>query len=94
MKRVFTIIVLWVAVVGSLVAAEPVKLLTYNIKGHGMTDSRLEDIAAVINAQTPDIVALQEVDNRTFIGIKHDYLSELAEATGMHSSFFAQVGSY
>lgn len=94
MKRVFTIIVLWVAVVGSLVAAEPMKLLTYNIKGHSMTSSRLEDIAAVINAQTPDIVALQEVDNRTFIGTKHDYLSELAEATGMHSSFFALVGSY
>lgn len=76
------------------VLAEPTKLLSYNIKGHSMTSSRLDDIATVINAQNPDIVALQEVDNRTVIGIKHDYLSELAEATGMHSSFFALVGSY
>ena len=57
---------------------ETVDVMTYNIKGHGMTDSRLADIAKVINQQSPDIVALQEVDNRTFLGLKHNYLEELS----------------
>lgn len=94
MKR--ALIFFWILMLleGGLVSASPIKLLSYNIKGHNMTSSRLDDIAVVINTQTPDIVALQEVDNRTFIGIKHDYLSELAEATGMYSSFFALVDSY
>ena len=30
-----------------------------------MTSSRLADIATIINTQNPDIVALQEVDNRS-----------------------------
>ena len=94
MKRFFTTVTLILAMALNFASAEPIKLLSYNIKGHGMTSSRLDDIAAVINAQNPDIVALQEVDNRTYIGIKHDYLSELAEATGMHSEFFALVGTY
>ena len=39
------------------------------------------------------MVALQEVDNRS-VYINDDYLSELAESTGMHSQFFALVGTY
>ena len=59
-----------------------------------MTSSRLADIATIINTQNPDIVALQEVDNRSLGIFNHDYLSELAESTGMHSQFFALVGTY
>ena len=45
-----------------------------------MTSSRLADIATIINTQNPDIVALQEVDNRSLGIFNHDYLSELAES--------------
>ena len=91
MKRFFTTVTLILAMTLNFASAEPIKLLSYNIKGHGMTSSRLDDIAAVINVQNPDIVALQEVDNRNYIGIKHDYLSELAEATGM-PRLFKRIG--
>lgn len=39
-----------------------------------MTSSRLADIATIINTQNPDIVALQEVDNRSLGIFNHDYL--------------------
>ena len=96
MKRRFRllILILFMPFCVVSVSAEAVKMLSYNIKGGGMTTSRLGDIAAVINAQNPDIVALQEVDNRVLGIFDHDYLSELAEATGMHSQFFALVGTY
>ncbi len=93
MKRIITITILMLSFVGSIFSAEAIKLLSYNIKGHSMTSSRIGNIAAVINAQSPDIVALQEVDNR-FLTIPYDYLTDLAEATGMHSQFFALVGTY
>lgn len=72
-----------------------IKMLTYNIKGHdNRTSTAVANIAAVINALAPDVVALQEVDNRTAIGKKYDNLADIAEATGMHSNFFALVGTY
>ena len=96
MKRVFilSILILFISLCTSSISAGTTKLLSYNIKGHSMTSSRLADIATIINTQNPDIVALQEVDNRSFGIFNHDYLSELAESTGMHSQFFALVGTY
>ena len=77
MKRRFRllILILFMPFCVVSVSAEAVKMLSYNIKGGGMTTSRLGDIAAVINAQNPDIVALQEVDNRVLGIFDHDYLS-------------------
>lgn len=72
---------------------ETVNIMTYNIKGHSMTDSRLKKIAQVINSEKPDLVALQEVDNRLY-GMKHNHISDLAAATGMKYKFFALVGTY
>ena len=96
MKRVFTlsILILFISLCTGSISAGTTKLLSYNIKGHSMTSSRLADIATIINTQNPDIVALQEVDNRSLGIFNHDYLSELAESTGMHSQFFALVGTY
>ena len=93
-KIFFCIIALFCVADLSAQSTETLNVMTYNIKGHGMTDSRLADIAKVINQQSPDIVALQEVDNRTFLGLKHNYLEELAEATGMNYEFFPLVGTY
>ena len=96
MKRVFilSILILFISLCTGSILAGTTKLLSYNIKGHSMTSSRLADIATIINTQNPDIVALQEVDNRSLGIFNHDYLSELAESTGMHSQFFALVGTY
>ena len=57
-----------------------------------MTSSRLADIATIINTQNPDIVALQEVDNRSLGIFNHDYLSELAEILACIRSFLLWWG--
>jgi len=82
-----------------------IKILTYNIY-HGEAFYRpgtpnLQEIAKVINAQKPDLVALQEVDRFTQrsaalygdecasldVGTPQDLCAELAKLTGMHGIF-------
>jgi endonuclease/exonuclease/phosphatase family metal-dependent hydrolase len=63
--------------------------MTWNI--HAGTDARgapnLDRVAAVIRAEKPDIVLLQEVDSVTRRSSGVDQLATLAEATGMHRAF-------
>lgn len=72
-------------------AAGPVRLrvLTYNIHHGEGTDARLDlaRTAAVIMRETPDLVALQEVDNQTTRTGGVDQAAELARLTGMHAAF-------
>ena len=78
------------------------KVLTYNIH-HGAPpdkatdDIQLENIAAVIQKQNPDLVALQEVDSMT-ARAPIDEAKELARLTGMHYYFSKAIayqgGSY
>ena len=74
------------------------RVLTYNIH-HANPPSKadvidLDAIAAVINQQQPDIVALQEIDARTTRSGKDLHESEqLAAKTGM-SSYFAKGIDY
>lgn len=51
MKRVFTlsILILFISLCTGSISAGTTKLLSYNIKGHSMTSSRLADIATIIN---------------------------------------------
>lgn len=74
--------------------AKDLVFMSYNIKGHSITDTRLNNIAKVINYNVPDVVAIQEVDNRNIIGLRDDRLGYLATATSMKSKFFALVGTY
>jgi endonuclease/exonuclease/phosphatase family metal-dependent hydrolase len=73
------------------------RLMTYNIH-HGVpvgganTDVHLDAIASVINAQKPDLVALQEVDSMT-TRAPVDEAKELARLTGMHY-FFSRTLDY
>lgn len=65
------------------------RILTYNIHhGEGM-DGRLDipRIAALINAQHPDLVALQEVDRGVARTQGRDLPGELAKLTGLHMVF-------
>ena len=102
MKRVFTlsILILFISLCTGSISAGTTKLLSYNIKGHSMTSSRLADIATIINTQNPDIVALQEVEyytNRTGantprpINNNINMLNELAYLTGMHGMFYVTL---
>jgi len=74
-----------------------IKILTYNIY-HGEAFYRpstpnLGEIAKVINAQKPDLVALQEVDRLTqrsaalYAGTPQDLCVELAKLTDLHGVF-------
>src|SRR4051812_48094511 len=58
------------------------RFMTYNIK-HGELSS-LESIASVIKAQSPDLVALQEVDVLTTRSGKVDQAALLGALTGMY----------
>ncbi len=77
--------------------AQEVKVLTYNIyhgeRPDGSGKSNLEEVAALIKAHDPDLVALQEVDSMTYRsaqfndGAREDLVQELARLTGMHGYF-------
>jgi endonuclease/exonuclease/phosphatase family metal-dependent hydrolase len=66
--------------------------MTYNIK-HGEVSS-LESIAAVINGQDADIVALQEVDVLTNRSGQVDQAARLGQLTGMYHAFQPALLSY
>lgn len=65
------------------------RVLSYNIHHGEGTDGRLdlERIARVIQAQKPDLVALQEVDVKTQRTGRVDQAAALAKLTGMHVFF-------
>jgi endonuclease/exonuclease/phosphatase family metal-dependent hydrolase len=72
-------------------SVETLKIMTYNIR-HGAPvnqsndDVHLEGIAAAINQQKPDLVALQEVDSMTRRAPVNE-AEELGKATGMYYYF-------
>jgi endonuclease/exonuclease/phosphatase family metal-dependent hydrolase len=70
-----------------------VRILTYNVHRCVGTDGRLDvgRIAAVIAAQDPDIVALQEVDVRRARTGGVDQVEEIARRLGMSSHFHAAL---
>ena len=77
---------------GLLSAAEPaaeIRVLCWNLH-HGVgEDGKLDlpRIAALIKAQQPDVVALQEVDNKCRRSGSVDQAAELAKLTGMTGVF-------
>jgi endonuclease/exonuclease/phosphatase family metal-dependent hydrolase len=66
-----------------------VRALTYNIHHGAGMDGKidLERIAAVIKRLEPDVVALQEVDDKTTRSQGVDQAAELGRLTGMHVAF-------
>mgnify|MGYP000013201215 CR=1 FL=1 len=77
MKKIISIL-LGICLCGGVFAQTQLKIISFNI--HAGYDAPIADIAAFIKEQDPDIVALQEVDNRSLGIFNHDYLSELAES--------------
>jgi endonuclease/exonuclease/phosphatase family metal-dependent hydrolase len=66
--------------------------MTYNIL-HGRASS-LSAVAQVITSQSPDVVGLQEVDERTNRSNQVSQAAELGRLTGMHAMFVASLESY
>jgi endonuclease/exonuclease/phosphatase family metal-dependent hydrolase len=66
-----------------------ISVLTYNIY-HGEDangGSNLDAVAGIINSLKPDLVALQEVDNKTGRAKGLDLTAELSRRTGMKGIF-------
>jgi endonuclease/exonuclease/phosphatase family metal-dependent hydrolase len=74
---------------GTPLLTETIRVLTYNIHHGEGTDGLLDlaRIAAIIKSAQPDLVALQEVDERTDRTGRIDELGELERLTGMHGTF-------
>ena len=68
-----------------------ITMMTYNIQGHTIINSRQVDkIASVIKSVTPDVVAIQEVDQR-FV---KDCAAQLGAKTEMKSRFLVTHSTY
>lgn len=82
-------------VMATLSADEPVsvRVLCYNIHHGEGTDGKvdLERLAGLIKAAKPDLVALQEVDNKTGRTGGVDQTAELARLTGLTGRFAYQI---
>lgn len=78
------------------------RILSYNVRNcRGLDTPQTIDvarIAAVITNQTPDVVALQELDRKTKRYANRDVLQEIASATGMIGTYGEAIpfqgGSY
>lgn len=94
--RFFTLLAL-VIIIGSVSCAstgnqddaegsKTLRVMTYNIHHAAGMDEKvdLERIAAIIDAEDPDVVALQEVDSKTTRVKGSDQPAELAKLTGMN----------
>ncbi len=70
-------------------ADQPLRILCWNIHHGTGLDGKLDlgRIAKIIAAEKPDLVALQEVDNRCSRSGKVDQCAELARLTGMTGHF-------
>lgn len=70
--------------------AGAVRMMSYNIKGSSILNSRtLKRITNVINEYSPDVVAVQEVSNYLY-----DAAATLGSQTGMYSQFLVTEKTY
>src|SRR5262249_10181898 len=90
MKRLLWSALVWFVVAHLALASQvqlpsEIRVLTYNIHHGEGTDGKfdLERLAKVIKSVSPDIVALQEVDQGTARASGVDQPAELAKLTGM-----------
>lgn len=91
MSFIFFLLILFFGQPAATPAANTLKVMTYNIH-HANPPARpgtidLEAIADVIKSQSPDLVALQELDVNTKRSGEIDEVKRLAKLTGMYSFF-------
>lgn len=88
MKHIFLFLCM-LAMAASAHSQDYLKLMSYNIRNaKGMDNVRnVQRIANVINNETPDVVAVQELDSMTTRSNQTYVLAEVAERTQMHASY-------
>lgn len=81
--------ILLIMILTGCVWAGELRVFSYNIHHGAGLDEKLDlnRIAEVIKKQKPDLVALQEVDNRVPRSGKVDQAAELAKLLGMHYAY-------
>jgi len=93
-RIVLIIVLIFCICAGGCAGVEPsspcrISVLSYNIY-HGADangNSNLDAVAGIINSLKPDLVALQEVDNKTTRAKGLDLTAELSQRTGMQGIF-------
>ncbi|MEG0010541.1 MAG: endonuclease/exonuclease/phosphatase family protein [Muribaculaceae bacterium] len=93
MKKILLVLALVLSIGYNAGAEEDITMMTYNIKGNSTNATKIADVAKVINYYSPDFVAVQEVHKRPYM-LFHDYLEDIAKATGMKPIFFPLVSNY
>ena len=94
MRKIFVISVLLATSFCSLGAQETISLrvMTMNVKeGAKYASYASEPYAELIRQYSPDVVAFQEVHNRTSLNGVKDWLSEVAIQTGMMPYFCKSI---
>ena len=94
MRKIFVISVLLATSFCSLGAQETISLrvMTMNVKeGAKYASYASEPYAELIRQYSPDVVAFQEVHNRTLLNGVKDWLSEVAIQTGMMPYFCKSI---
>ena len=89
----FVLVGFTLAVLGQNPSEKSVQVMTYNVRHCAGMDMILDydRTAAVISAQNPDAVALQELDSMTGRSGQHDQLGELAIRTGYYPVFGSAI---
>ena len=92
MKRLSLILALMVAATAAF-AQDYLKIMTYNVRNSKGMDNVMDcrRAAAVIRAQAPDIVAVQELDSMTRRSGGKYVLGEIADYVGMHAEYFPAI---
>ena len=90
--RYVTSLILAISALCTLHAGNEITMMTYNIQGHDINSTRVGYVSTVINNYSPDIVAIQEINNRKFL-IPNTHFEDIAKNTGMKSYFFPLVGT-
>lgn len=96
MKKItiFLALAFMIAIVSPCVMSRDIKVMTYNVhNGVGLDKKRdHQRIARIINSETPDFVAIQEVDSATNRSGKAYVLGDIAEASDMIPIFAPAIG--
>ncbi len=76
-----------------VIGADSVRIVSYNVRNGRGLDNKVDysRIAEVIKKNTPDIVALQELDNKTSRSQGVNVLSEIANLSGMYPTYGAAI---
>ena len=92
MKRLCLILALMVAV-SAASAQNYLKIMTYNVRNSKGMDNVMDcrRAAAVIRTQSPDVVAVQELDSMTRRSGGKYVLGEIADYAGMHAEYFPAI---